>query len=172
MKRNRTQFGALTKLIWTALLSGLLLLVLKAAAVPNTTAERISRKDLEPLKGGMLGEQGFKREIVLAPGVKMAATIEVSTKGNGSLRIGNLNLRAVDSHDDGSYYENEMLDIDFTDLDGDGKREMVISGIVCFTSEKGSTVLRREAIVFIYKLQADRTFKKVYWNTDFHIEID
>ena len=63
-----------------------------------------------------------------------------------------------------------MLNIDFTDLDGDGKREMVISGIMCFTDEKGDKVLRREAVVFIYALQPNRTFKQVYRNTDFRID--
>ena len=112
----------------------------------------------------------MKREIVLASGVKMTATIEMSNKGNGSLRIGNLILWVVDSHDDGSYFEDMMLNIDFTDLDGDGIREMVLSGIQCFTDEKGDKVLRREAIVFIYKLQPDRTFKLVYRNTDLRLD--
>ena len=172
MKHKWKPFKLLSKIISVLLLGSALAVVFRTAAAQSITVEKISRKDLKPQPEGIPGEQGFKREIVLAPAVAMTATLDVSAKGNGSLRIGNLNLRVVDSNDDGSYYENEMLDIDFTDLDGDGKREMVISGIVCFTNEKGSAVLRREAIVFIYKLQVDRTFKKVYWNTDFRIEID
>jgi hypothetical protein len=72
--------------------------------------------------------------------------------------------------DDGSYYEGEMLKVEFADLDGDGRREMVISGLVCFTDQKGDHVLRREAVVFIYALQPDRTFKQVYRNTDVRID--
>jgi hypothetical protein len=132
--------------------------------------ERISRTDLRPLKDGMPGEEGLQKEVVMAAGVKMSATIEVTAKGNGSLRIGNLNLRIFDSHNDGSYYEGEMLGVDFADLDGDGKRELVISGIVCLTDEKGDKVLRREAVVFIYALQPNRTFKQIYRNTEFRLD--
>jgi len=45
-----------------------------------------------------------------------------------------------------------MLKVEFVDLDGDGKRELVISGLVCFTDEEGHKVLRREAVVYIYAL--------------------
>lgn len=172
MKMYWKRFGSFTDLMWASLLSVMLFLVLRTTAAQSASVERLSRKDLKPLKSEFPGEQGLKREITLAPDVKMTATIEVSNKGNGSLRIGNLNLRTVDDHHDGAYYENEMLDIDFTDLDGDGKREMILSGILCFTNEKDDKVLRREAIVFIYKLQPDRTFKLVYRNTDFHLDID
>jgi hypothetical protein len=78
--------------------------------------------------------------------------------------------KVFDSHDDGSYYEGEMLKVEFADLDGDGRREMVISGLVCFTDQKVDRVLRREAVVFIYALQPDRTFKQVYRNTDVRID--
>ena len=115
-------------------------------------------------------ELELAKEIVIAPNVKLVAKIEVSAKGNGSLQIANLNLKIFDDHNDGVYYENEMLNVDFFDIDGDGKREMVVSGIVCFTDEKGDKVLRREAVVFIYALQADRTFKQVYRNTGFKID--
>src|SRR5260370_41219793 len=115
----------------------------------------------------MPGEQGLQKKVVLAPNIKMTATIEVTTKGNGLLQIGNLRLAVYDSHDDGIYYENWLLNIDFADIDGDGKREMLISGIVCFTDDKGDKVLRREAVVYIYKLQSNNRFKQVYKNTSF-----
>jgi len=144
--------------------------VFQIAAATGDGIERISRKDLKPLKDGMPGEQGLKKEVVLAPGVKLSAIIEVSAKGNGSLRIGNLVLKLVDDHSDGSYYEDGMLNIDFCDIDGDGKREMLISGIVCYTDEKGDKVLRREAVVLIYQLQPNRTFKEVYRNTTLRLD--
>ena len=170
MKPNRNLPGSLAHLKRFSGLSVLLVLVLQIAAAPDETVERISRNDLKPLKDGMPGEEGLQREVVLAPGVKMTAAIEVTAKGNGSLRIGNLNLKVFDSHDDGSYYENGLLNIDFADIDGDGKRELLISGIVCFTDEKGGKVLRREAVVFIYALQPNRTFKQIYRNTDIRLD--
>jgi hypothetical protein len=118
----------------------------------------------------MPGEKGLKREIMLAPDVKMTVTIEVTAKGNGNMRIGNLDLKVFDEHNDGTYYENGLLSIEFPDINRDGKRQMVVSGIVCFTGEKGEKVLRREAIVYIYALQPDRTFKEVYRNTKFRID--
>jgi len=110
------------------------------------------------------------REVIIARNIKLVAKIEVSAKGNGSLRIANLDLKVFDGHADGVYYENEMLNVDFSDLDGDGKRELVISGIVCFTGDKGDEVLRREAVVIIYSLQSNLTFKQVYRNTDYRLD--
>jgi hypothetical protein len=86
------------------------------------------------------------------------------------LEISNLKLHVFDSHDNGAFYEDGLLNIEFADLDGDGKRELVISGLVCFTDEKGDKVLRREAVVFIYALQPNRTFKQVYRNTDVRLD--
>lgn len=108
---------------------------------------------------------------MMAPGVKLAATIEVTAKGNGAMRIGSLNLRVFDSHDDGEYYENGLLDIEFPDMNGDGRRQMVVSGIVCFTDEKEDRVLRREHVVYIYAFQPDGKFKEVYRNTKFRIDM-
>ncbi len=170
MKPNSDWFGSLAHLKQFSLLSMLLLLVFQIAAAPGDVVERISRKDLKPAKDGMPGEEELSKEVVVAQDVKLVAIIEVSAKGNGSLRIANLNLKVFDDHNDGVYYENEMLNIDFCDIDGDGKRELVISGIVCFTDEKGDKVLRREAVVFIYALQPNRTFKQVYRNTDFRLD--
>jgi hypothetical protein len=127
--------------------------------------ERISRADVRPGAGLMPGEERMSKQVKLASNMIMAATIEVTAKGNGSLRLGNLNLRIFDSHNDGQFFENGMLDVDFSDLDGDERSEVIISGIVCFTDESGDTVLRREALVFIYSLQADKTFKQIYRNT-------
>jgi hypothetical protein len=62
------------------------------------------------------------------------------------------------------------LNIDFSDINGDGTRELLISGIVCFTDEKGKVVLRREAVVFIYALQPNGTFKLVYRNTNIRLD--
>src|SRR5215472_9969627 len=162
--------GSLKHLMWLSLLSMLLIIAPPIPAAPTDVVERISRNDLRPAKDGMPGEEELTKEIVVAPNIRLMAKIEVTAKGNGLLHIANLNLKVFDSHNDGVFYENEMLNIDFVDLNGDGKREMVISGIVCFTDEKGDKVMRREAVVYIYALQSDRTFKQVYRNTDFRID--
>src|SRR5437899_5551648 len=165
MKANKNWSRSLRSLKRYSLLSVLILLAVQNTAAPSDTVERISRKDLKPAKDGMPGEQELTSEVIIAPNIKLVATIEVTSKGNGSLRIANLDLKVFDDHDDGAYYENEMLNIDFSDIDGDGKRELLISGIVCFTDDTGDKVLRREAVVFIYALQPNRTFREVYRNT-------
>src|SRR5262249_24787066 len=91
----------------------LLLILLQTSVLCGATVERISRADLQPLKPGMPGEQGFHREVVVGNGVSMPADIQVTAKGNGYLRIGNLKLKVFDTHDDGSYYEHDLLNIDF-----------------------------------------------------------
>src|SRR2546426_1357131 len=75
------------------LLGMLCLLMFQIGGARNDTVQRISRSDLKPLKDGMPGEQAVQREVILSTGVKMSAAIEVTTKGNGNLRIGNLNLK-------------------------------------------------------------------------------
>lgn len=170
MKPNGYWLRSLTHLKRFSPLCMVFLLGLQIAVARGDAVERISRNDLKPLKDGMPGEEGLQREVTLATGVKISAVIEVTAKGNGRLRIGNLDLKVFDGHNDGIYYENEMLNIDFSDIDGDGKREMLISGIVCFADAKGDKVLRREAVVFIYALQPNRTFKEVFRNTDFRLD--
>lgn len=148
----------------------LLLVVVLVSAARGEATGRLSRKDLRPAKDGTPEEQELTKEVAFAPGVKFLARVEVTAKGNGFLRLANLNLKVFDDHNDGVYYEDEMLNIDFVDIDGNGKRDIVISGIVCFTDEKGDRVVRREAVVFIYALQANKTFKEVYHNTDFRLD--
>src|SRR4029079_17100174 len=118
MNSRPDQPGSRAHIKRLSLLSVLLLVVFQITAAPSDTVERILGTDLKPLKDGMPGEEGLEKEVVLAADVKMSAVIEVTAKGNGSLRIGNLNLKVFDSHDDGSYYENGLLNIDFSDLDG------------------------------------------------------
>ena len=130
----------------------------------SDSVERISEADLTPVKGRIRGEQEFEKDIVLAKGIKMRARIDVTNKGNGTLRIGNLCVKVFDGHCDGCYDEAWTSNIDFVDLDGDGKKDLVISRVACFTDDKGDEVLHREAVVLIYALQPDRTFKRVYSN--------
>jgi len=147
-----------------------LLIAFQAIATLGATTERISRSDLHPVKDGMPGEQDLHREVVVTPGVKVPLDIAVTAKGNGYLRMGNLKLKVFDSHDDGSYYEGDLLNIDLAEIHDDGKRDVIISGIVCFTDEKGKAVLRREAVVYIYAFQPDGTFKQVFRNTDHKLD--
>jgi hypothetical protein len=148
--------------VWSLIFALSLAFVTIQAAALDENGHRISQADLKPTPSGMPGELSFQRMISVAAGFEMLARIEITSKGNGILGIANLRLKVFDSHDDGTYFENGLLNIDFKDIDGDGKREMIISGIVCITDENGKVPLRREPVVFIYKLDANLAFKAVY----------
>lgn len=140
-----------------------MLVAIQLAVAPKpcfAAIERISAKDLKEVKEAMPEQKLFQKDVLLAPGVVGTARIEVTAKGNGNLHLVNLNLKVFDCQDDGRYYENGLLIIDFVDLDKNGKRGLVISGVVCFRGEKTDTVLRREAIVFIYRLGLNIPMRK------------
>src|SRR5215831_13504459 len=108
---------------------GIVFLTLTSVAFA-APSERIRASDLHRPADGMQGEMEFQKDIQVTKDIKMPVRIEVTAKGNGSLRVGNLELKVYDDHNDGIYYEGGLLDIDFCDLDGDGKRAMIISGII------------------------------------------
>jgi len=159
--------GPLRVLSWIAFGAAVFALYLcSAAEVPG-----IRMEDLRPAKGGIPGEREFRQKVAFGAGVTFEASIEVTSKGNGLLKMANLNLKVFDSHDDGVYYENGLLKIDFPDLDGDGRREIVISGTVCFTEEKTGQFTRREPIVYIFRLSNNsRRFGLVYKSSTFQID--
>jgi hypothetical protein len=71
-----------------------------------------------------------------------------------------------------SWLEGGLLDIELVDLDGDGMRELVLSGINCFTNEKGTEVVRRKAIVFIYRIKVEQQFELVYSNSNDQLALE
>ena len=129
------------------------------------------KSDLVHPAVGMPGELSCEKEITLGRGVKLAAKIEVTAKGNGTLTIGKLKVAVFDDHNDGAFYEDEMLKTDFVDIDGDGFLDLVLSGIICFTDEKGDKVVGREAFVCIYKYCGKQRFRKIYSSSDFDLEV-
>ncbi|PYK98422.1 MAG: hypothetical protein DME19_12600 [Verrucomicrobia bacterium] len=131
----------------------------------------IAKSDLVHAADGMPGELSCEKEINLGRGVKLAAKIEVTAKGNGTLTIGKLKVAVFDDHNDGAFYEDEMLKTDFVDIDGDGFLDLVLSGIICFTDEKGDKVVSREAFVCIYKYCGKQRFRKIYSSSDFDLEV-
>ncbi|PYJ95921.1 MAG: hypothetical protein DME23_22315 [Verrucomicrobia bacterium] len=122
-----------------------LLLTVWTTEAESAKPVSIAKSDLVHPADGMPGELSCEKEINLCRGVKLAAKIEVTAKGNGTLTIGKLKVAVLDDHNDGAFYEDEMLKTDF--VDGDGFLDLVLSGIICFTDEKGDKVVRREAFV-------------------------
>jgi len=93
--------------------------------------------DFRPDKSSGISEEEIaKKQIVIAPGLVFNAVIEVTSKGNGILKIVNLKkVKVYDGHDDGDVYRNMLLTIKFADFDGDGYRDLVIYGIIDFYSD-------------------------------------
>jgi hypothetical protein len=124
----------------------LILIFLILTTSRQANALDISREilDLEPSN---------EKEIIInvSNNIEIKGTLAKTTKGNGTLDIGNYCLlRIYDTHGDTAYYENQALDVDLNDIDGDGFNEIIISGVVVISTDK-EMILAREQLVYIYK---------------------
>lgn len=138
----------------------ILLAVPGAEAAPGYT---VTKRDLAPHPLEMPGTLHWGKRLTLGEGVEVLARIEVTTKGNGGMQIGDDSFRVYDDHDDTMYYDGGMLTTKFRDIDGDGYLDLALSGIVLFTGEKDEGVLRQAAIVGIYLYDVEiRGFREAY----------
>jgi len=112
-------------------------------------------------------------EIKLGDGLTLLAEIAVSPRGNGSLIIGNLELMVYDDHDNGMVYSKEGVSITFTDLDSDGIKELVISGVLVYTGEEDSDPKTYSHFVRGYKYNtATKKFLNILAVGDFQPDIN
>ena len=93
------------------------------------------------------------------------ASMDFSPRDNGILKFANLKLHVYDPYPNPYFYDNDLLDIQFSDLNKDGYKDLVISGIVNRSHEQKDEVISREQVVFIYmfdhkKKMFSLTFKK------------
>lgn len=79
-----------------------------------------------------------QRKLKLNSNFQFDAILEGTKKGNGTLKVHNLNLRVFDQHDDGIVYEGDLLKIDFKDLNNDTINEIIITGILKYTGNTKS----------------------------------
>jgi hypothetical protein len=135
-------------------------------------AQVLAEKDLRPDPDGMPGERVLQRTIDVGRRVKADVLIEVTNKGNGLLSVGGLALKVVDQHDDGALFAGGMAHVEFADIDGDGFKDLVVSGIAEYTDEKRDEVHERESFVFIYRYDAKaKAFKQSYAHASFKPEV-
>lgn len=99
----------------------------------------VNERDLMPV--GMHGEQEWNGLFQLDETHALPATVEVTSKGNGTLSVGNVAVRVYDDHDDGNLYEPRMLRVLTLDLDDDGWMDLLIVGRRLETGEKGGQVI-------------------------------
>lgn len=105
------------------------------------------------------GEKTISRD--MGNGEKTTFTFNKTSKGNGTLLLGDYALlRIMDTHDDGYYYKGGFLRVDFEDITGDGLKELIISGIVLKTSEK-EVVTDEYPLVMIYSFK-NKKYQRVY----------
>lgn len=125
-----------------------------AATFPKRTATiTLTKSDLHQAAGKEYPKNDliWSKRITVGGGVTRSALIDVDSKGNGLLRIGNLAIKVYDDHRDGSYYQGSMLTTTFKDINHDGYLDLIVSGIVNVTSPwKSHAITRREALVGIF----------------------
>lgn len=112
-------------------------------------------------------------EIRLSDNLILPAEVAVSPKGNGSLAVSNLELMVYDNHDNGMIYGKEGVSITLTDLDHDGVKEIVISGVLVFTGEKESDPKVYSHFVRGYKYNTStKKFKEILAVGDYQPDIN
>ncbi len=124
--------------------------------------------DLQPDPNQMPGELVWSKTINVGPNLTLPATIEVTAKGNGFLSVGEVSLGKVyDEHDDGQTFEGSLADIAFKDINDDGFKDVVISGIINIHHEKHDEILSRGAFVRVYLYDSGkRTYINVFDSND------
>lgn len=148
------------------------LLVIMLAST-NVHAQVLTRADLQEKPGSEHDEQVLQCTIEVDQTTQLPASIEVSSKGNGVLRIANLELKVYDDHDNGVVFKDAMGHIEFADLNDDGAKDLIIFGEVQYTAEDGPPrILREEQYLFIYTYdKVSRGFRRTYAKADFKLEL-
>jgi hypothetical protein len=137
----------------------------------SARAQVLAAADLRDDPKGPPGHRVLETRVNICGGVKLNALIEETAKGNGLLSIANLKLKVIDEHDDGAVYSGAMPRVEFADIDDDGLKDLVVSGIVEYTDEKSDTVRERESFVFIYRFDAKaEKFRLSYKHASFALE--
>jgi hypothetical protein len=123
----------------------------------------------------MPGEAAYVQPIELGKGIKITARTELTSKGNGVLMIKNLELRIYDAHNDAAYFQDALLKTEFADIDGDGYKDLVISGIVIYEISHVGEKMRfiREPVVFLYLYKkTEDSFRLGYKSASFTLDLE
>ena len=118
--------------------------------IPFATGQVIDRGKLTQRAGGIPGEEELKTNIIIGPNVTLPATIEVTARKNGTLKIANLSLKILDEYDDGLLYVGGMLHTEFVDVSGDGYKDLVITGTIAHTGDKEGDPIIYSTVTVIY----------------------
>ena len=120
------------------------------ALTRGASGQAIKLADFGSDPAGVPGERIWKQNIAIGPRVTLDATVNVTVRGNGILHIANLKLKVLDEYDDGHIYIGGLLDVEWVDLTGDGFKDLVITGTMANTGEKGTDPVTYSTITQIY----------------------
>lgn len=120
-------------------------------------------KKLPPIFSSDVQKEIMSINIPLSDSKVVSGIAELSSKGNGTLQLGNLLIRTYDQHDDGLVYKNRELAINLKDLTGNGNYEFILSGVLTFTGETESDLVIYQSLVEIITLNCQtRKFELLF----------
>ncbi len=152
---------------------GILALAASSFACSESENKLLDNKTLNELFGQLANNNDHTQKIVeLNKHLRFITTLEGTTKGNGTLKIHNLNLRLFDQHDDGIVYEGGSLKFDLKDLNENKRKELIITGIIKYTGddESGPSTYKPLTLIYTYDCKAG-IFKNMYKNSEYSIEL-
>jgi hypothetical protein len=110
----------------------------------------IEEREFRPVSDAPYGTQRFQRPVQIGPSCVFPVIVDVTPKGNGWMKVANLQLRVYKDHDDGSVFDPSLLHVEFVDLTGNGYKDLVIIGTLENTGEKDGDPVSTEPIASIY----------------------
>jgi len=134
-------------------LCAILLAACSGHAKSTMAVHRVGSSELAAVPYSEHGSQNMSFIIPMAAGCNVPGSLDVTSKGNGLLRLLNVCVKLVDDHDDGAIYVGGALTAEFADVNSDGYRDMVVSGAVMYTDDRSGTARGIEPVLFVYTFE-------------------
>jgi hypothetical protein len=96
------------------------------------------------------GEVSFEKNYLIGGNIRITIRVDITNKGNGLMQALNIKFPIYDTHDDGEIFRGGLLDVALVDIDEDGYKDVVISGIVDKTNDKSGEIVSSGVIIAIY----------------------
>jgi hypothetical protein len=84
---------------------------------------------VKTLDAGIPETQKLHGEVKIAKGVTLKYSFAITSKGNGSIEFPEIGIRIYDSHDDDITFKPYLLCVQLKDMNGDGYKDLVMSGV-------------------------------------------
>lgn len=103
--------------------------------------------------------------------VRLVATFEVTSKGNGGIDWDGGFLRLYDSHGDGVVFDNYLLNNELVDIDGDGFKDIVVWGVAVLTDDDDREIGRIPVVSILHFNAKTRRFEVTLSSEHIYIEL-